>query len=167
MSEQNISGIDLTLFLNSCGIPVARIDKEGAVRAWRDLFRDGITPELKARTQDYNEEFNWHIFSFGLVRAVEGHSADVLFEKCRKDTVILFFENSDDAYSCENAARLTSDTLKSLGQYGGYSYADMYIFHPADRWTYVRTHERSLGPYYCEKTKSNLPVITQNSHNPR
>lgn len=72
MSEQNISGIDLTLFLNSCGIPAARIDREGAVRAWRDLFRDGITPELKARTQDYNEEFNWHIFSFGLVRAVGG-----------------------------------------------------------------------------------------------
>ena len=68
MSEQNISGIDLTLFLNSCGIPAARIDREGAVRAWRDLFRDGITPELKARTQDYNEEFNWHIFSFGPVR---------------------------------------------------------------------------------------------------
>ena len=118
MSEQNISDIDLTLFLNSCGIPAAGM-------------------------------------------------ADVLFEKCRKDTVILFFENSDDAYSCENAARMASDTLKSLGQYGGYSYADMYIFHPADRWTYVRTHERSLGPYYCEKTKSNLPVITQNSHNPR
>lgn len=108
MSEQNISGIDLTLFLNSRGISAARIDKEGAVRAWRDLFRDGITPELKAREQDYNEEFNWHIFSFGLVRAVEGNSADVLFEKCRKDKVVLFFENSDDAYSCENAARMTS-----------------------------------------------------------
>lgn len=31
MSEQNISGIDLTLFLNSCGISAARIEKEGAV----------------------------------------------------------------------------------------------------------------------------------------
>ena len=149
---------DLTHFFNSHGILVTWVDKEEAVRMWRDLFCDGITPEMKMQTPDYNEEFNWHIFSFGLVRAIEGNSADELFEKCCKDKVILFFENSDDAYLCENAAGLTSDTLKLLAQNGGYSYADMYVFHPADGWTYVRTHERSLGPYYYEKANGDLWV---------
>lgn len=108
---------------------------------------------MKAQTPDYNEEFNWHIFSFGLVRAIEGNSAETLFEEHCRDKIILFFENSSDAYLLENTARLTLDTLNLLEQYGGYSYADAYIFHPIDRWTYVRTHEKSLGPYYYKKSK--------------
>lgn len=142
---------DLTLFFNNCGILVNRIDKGDALRLWRDLFCDNTTAEMKAQTPNYNEEFNWHIFSFGLVQAAEGNSAKEVFEERCRDKLILFFEHSSDAYLLENAASLTSDALNLLERYGWCSYADVYIFHPTDRWTYVRTHEKLLGPYYYEK----------------
>ena len=80
---------DLTLFFNNCGILVNRIDKGDALRLWRDLFCDNITAEMKAQTPNYNEEFNWHIFSFGLVQAAEGNSAKEVFEeRCRESGML-------------------------------------------------------------------------------
>ena len=145
---------NLISFFNNLGIVVSCIDKEDALRLWRELFYDDITVEMKAQTPGYNEDFNWHIFSFGLVQAVNGNSAEEVFKLQRKDRLILFFEHLSDTYLLENAARLTSSALNSLECNEGFSCADVYVFHPADRWTYVRTHEKSLGPYYYVKMQS-------------
>ncbi len=141
---------NLAVFIN-LEILVGRIDREDALRLWRELFCADVTAEMKAQTPGYNEDFMWHIFSFGLIQAAEGNSAEEIFKTQKKDRLILFFEHSSDAYLLENAASLTPDALNLLERNEGFSCADVYVFHPVDRWTYVRTHEKSLGPYYYER----------------
>lgn len=145
------TNINLTSFFNNLGILVSRIDKDDALRLWRELFCDDIPAERKAQTSGYNEDFYWHIFSFGLVRCTDGISAEEVFNTQRKDRLIIFFEHLRHACLLENAAKLTAETLNLLERNGGFSCADVYVFHPVDRWTYVRTHEKSIGPYYYEK----------------
>ena len=70
---------NLISFFNNLGIVVSCIDKEDSLRLWRELFYDDITVEMKAQTPGYNEDFNWHIFSFGLVQTVDGNSATVMW----------------------------------------------------------------------------------------
>ena len=144
---------NLTDFFNTYEIHNCQIRKEEGLKLWQESFCGNITAEMKACVPNYNDGFLWHIFSFGLVQAMEGESAERIFDEQNKDRLILFFERSNDAYYLENAEKLTSDALNSLEWYGGFSYADVYVIHPADRWAYVRTHEKTLGPYYLDQRK--------------
>ncbi len=131
------------------GIHAQLMDKKYALKLWRGIICGGITAEMKAHTPNYSEDFGWHIFSFGLIRADEANAAEFYNAK-NKDGIILFFEHSRDAFMLENAVELTAEELDLLARSEGFSYANAYVFHPADRWTYVRTHEKSLGPYFYE-----------------
>lgn len=110
----------------------------GMKTLWNKTFAAEITPE--DRKLVHFNKYRWHIFSYGLVEALEGKEARKAFNECVKKQVYMFFQDGKEAYVIGNP-----DLLKA--KYFDRD-EDIYIFDPEEKWTYVRTHEAELGPYF-------------------
>lgn len=88
---------NLPSFFHNFGFLVHPMDKEDALGIWREIFFNGVTTERKEQTPHYNEDFSWHIFSFGLVRAEEGDSAEKIY-----DSGHLYFSSCRSVDVCQN-----------------------------------------------------------------
>ncbi|HHV09635.1 MAG TPA: DUF4275 family protein [Clostridiales bacterium] len=113
--------------------------KSSMIRAnWSRLFAASVSAEDKKAI--HYESFKWHIFSFKRVEALSGLKARRAFNRCKKETVYLFYQNKDESFYIENPQLLRSSDFDS-------DY-DVYVFDAARKWTYVHTHELQCGPYF-------------------
>lgn len=88
--------------------------------------------------------FLWHLFSYEYIKTPYSEQATVLFDKKVKDTAV-FIENTENlGYRIHNLSKLNSDYLNE--------WIDVTVTASDFSWTYSKTHESELGPYYYEPT---------------
>lgn len=92
-----------------------------------------------------NRRYNtylWHLFSFGYAEAQE-EKADELYNEQDKTCCYILNSCEDLAYRIENGERLDADFLEQ--------FVDVVITATDFSWTYAKTHEDHLGPYYYKR----------------
>lgn len=116
-------------------------DRWKLLQAWREIF----AVQLHERTGKWKfQGFEWHIFSFGHARALNGPKAILAYEQEGGENLIVCPE-----FSKLSAVRLEKGALPNFRD----DYEDVYIW-PADLvWTMAFTHEESIGcgPYFCRR----------------
>lgn len=107
---------------------------------WNKTFAFGISAEEKRRI--FFSQYRWHAFSYGLLSGLEGKAAKRAFDAVEKSQVMAFYQHGKEAYVIENAHLLKAKDFRMD--------EDIYLFDPQGKWTYVRTHEKELGPYFYQ-----------------
>ena len=117
------------------------------INRWISAFGKDVDKKLIKKHVTAENNFLWHLFTWGNVPCLEGDEAKKAF----------------DALEYTEAIRATggfSKKIKSTSIVGKLSSADVdndpaadvYIVATDYSWTYVRTHEIGLfGPYFCVK----------------
>jgi len=131
--------------LSKRGLEVVAAYKDDIVAQWDGLFASRVSEQLKKQTRQYSDQFKWHIFSFDLLEALKSDEARGAFDGIQKDTVYLFFQSAEESFEIRNASLLHSEDLDFNGPMDK---ADIYVFDPVEKWTYVKTHEDACGPYF-------------------
>ena len=89
------------------------------------------------------KSFLWHLFSFEFVEAYTENQAQILFDKKLKDNAVILFNADDLGYRIHNLSNLNSDFLNS--------WYDVTVTAYDFSWTYSKTHEEYIGPYFYER----------------
>ena len=105
---------------------------------WKQAFIKDLTEEIKREI--YIHQFLWHTFSYDKLDAKEKSKARQAFNRKKKSSVYVFFQNKEETYYIANAQNLKASDFD-------YDY-DVYILDESFKWTYIRTHESMCGPYY-------------------
>lgn len=130
------------------GIILEPVERKPVVTKWDKQIDSLVTAEIKRTTKYYSDQFRWHIFSFELLPALQGDQARLAFNSAEKSELYLFFDFADETYMVKNAQLLTADDVETLSEFSPLNYSDLYFFDPLDKWTYIKTHEDSCGPYF-------------------
>ena len=139
-------------YLIDRGIEFVPCEKSFLFTQWDALFSSLVPEQVKSNTIHYSDQFKWHIFSFGLLKALNDLQARQAFNAQEKGSLYMFFQYGEKAFHIKNAALLSAEDLDVLSDHSTLDNADMYIYDPLSKWTYVKTHEASCGPYfYCSK----------------
>ena len=86
----------------------------------------------------------WHLFTWCEIPCFEGDDARKAFDNLEYTEAISF---------CDGYSNRIKD-VKTIGKISSaevdkYKASDVYIVANDFSWTYVRTHEPDLGPYFC------------------
>ncbi|AMJ41568.1 DUF4275 family protein [Anaerotignum propionicum] len=131
--------------LSKRGLEFVPVEKNPVVANWDEVFTSAVSEETKKHAKHYNDQYKWHLFSFDLLDALKLDAAREIFDTIEKDAVYLFFQYAEECYFVKNASLLKA---KDLDFDSDMSKADIYVFDPVGKWTYVKTHEDSCGPYF-------------------
>jgi hypothetical protein len=128
--------------LASCGGQIEVIDGRERTRligAWRERY---AAPLHAARGIWKLDNYEWHVFSFGYTRALNGMKACHEYEQQSGDTFIVCPERSKTP-----AMRIVGGSLPDFRP----AVDDVYVWPEDLNWTMAFTHEESLGlgPYFC------------------
>ncbi len=111
---------------------------------WFDRF---VPPEkreeaLKCYCFDTDEYcgYLWHIFSYELLKCDTGERAISQFNGTDKCVAILLANIDNFAFQINDASKLSAEDIGEL--------QDVILTDIDFRWTYAKTHESDLGPYY-------------------
>lgn len=118
--------------------PVTGKEFRSVCRRWLQLF----CPHVKRNTGRWvYKNFWWHAYSFHHEAAIAGSRAVEAYESMPVEPFFLFHETRDKLFDCSSAAW---PDLRVLD-------ADIYVFPRSLAWTFVTTHEMSLGlgPYFA------------------
>ena len=121
------------------------------MQRWREVYSAG----LHAATGRWRRgEFDWHVFSFGDARSLNGEAAREAYRAESPRGIIVAPED----YRLP-AFRLETERLP---EFAG---TDVYVFPESLRWTMAFTHEESsgLGPYFSRAEW----IVDQPPHRPR
>ena len=88
----------------------------------------------------------WHLFTWGNVSCLQGDDARKVFDELQYDTAIRFYDGY--AGHIEKVSVIDKISAKKVDKDRE---SDVYIVAEDFSWTYVRTHEEWLGPYFCRK----------------
>ena len=88
----------------------------------------------------------WHLFTWGEVPCLRGEDAKRAFDKLEYEEAIRFYDGY--AGHIEKVSLIDKITAKKVDKDRE---SDVYIVAEDFSWTYVRTHEEGLGPYFCRK----------------
>lgn len=134
------------------GIEFIPLERTEIVSMWDDTFNCLVEEQKKSKMKNYNNQFRWHLFSFELLHAKCKADAKAAFDSQNKNILYLFHDDSQEAYLIKNAHLLNAADIDVLNELCGLGQADIYLFDSEEKWTYIKTHEGELGPYYfCAK----------------
>ena len=85
----------------------------------------------------------WHMFSFCFLDCIEGENACELFNQVNKTECVIISNIDYIAYKLKNAGGLTDDKIDD--------FVDITITASDFSWTYSKTHESDMGPYFYKK----------------
>ncbi len=130
---------ELECNLNVDAVPVVQSELRDLARQWLESF----CPNLKQQTGKwlYNG-LRWHAYSFHFEEAYTGLRAWQALQAQPVEPFLLYSEQDDLMFAC-TAANGWPD-LRPLAQ-------DLYLFPHSMEWTFVTTHEMTLGlgPYFA------------------
>ena len=89
------------------------------------------------------------------MECLDGNAArDALKNKsdANADAYLFYYEYPPDGVP--RVVRIAQPIIENLpGESDSMHGADWYVIDRNFTWTYVRTHESDLGPYFCERNK--------------
>lgn len=130
------------------GIEFIPVERNEVVLQWDTMFDSLVSDQTRKSTKSYSDQFRWHLFSFDLLPAKKESAAQNSFDTQEKGTLYWFFEYAKEAYLIRNAHLLKASDFDILSKYSTLDNSDMYVFDPSGKWTYIKTHENSCGPYF-------------------
>lgn len=130
------------------GVLLEPTERTAIISAWDRQFDGLVSLAMKQAAKHYSSQFRWHLFSFDLLPAVQGDDARRSFNSTEKGELYLFFDYADECYQVKNANLLTAEDFEALSEFSSLNYADMYFYDPLRKWTYIKPHEDSCGPYF-------------------
>ncbi len=111
-------------------------------RAVNQVWQETFFSNVKRNTGSFIfRGYRWHAYSFNHEVAVSGRNAVLAFQETTIQPYYLFHEWEGNLYECTSEAW---PDLRKLNE-------DIYIFPLQLEWTFVLTHEMSmgLGPYFA------------------
>lgn len=123
---------------NVAATPVIAAEQRAICRRWLEKF----CPNVKRKTRRWvYHGFRWHAYSFNHELAETGDRAFEQYQSQSIEPFYIFDERKDLLFAC---SALHWPDLRGL-------VADVYIFPQTMAWTFVTTHEMSLGlgPYFA------------------
>ncbi len=112
-------------------------------KAWVERF----CPNVKRQTGKWMVNgYRWHAYSFDHERCISGRSAIEIYISMAVQPFVMFLESEDLMFACEAEQWPNICTFQD----------DIYIFPRTMDWTFVTTHEMSLGlgPYFATPPQS-------------
>ena len=122
------------------------------LQTWLSVFGEGVNKTMLGTHVTSCGNHLWHLFTWGGVPCLEGEKARRAFDALSYAEAIRFY----DGYAGHIEGITTVEKL-SAEDVEQDSASDVYITAKDFSWTYVRTHEFGLGPYFCLK-KSALNI---------
>lgn len=116
------------------------------VQEWISIFGKNVNPLIMDECVMSEGNMLWHIFTWGCVECTEGSLAKEAYEKLNDEEVIYFTEHLDA--SIVPAEIRKKPSLKELEERPN---RDIYITAKDYSWTYVKTHEAGIGPFFAAK----------------
>lgn len=142
---------EFTRIFDKLGIKSSLLPKKQA-SSYRKEWLSHFTPEeadwkkvKKICLKGCGCVYLWHLFSYEIVKGEEGQAAKELFEAELKEGCILFSNIGDFAFHLENAQKLSAEALEQ--------FVDVTVTALDFSWTYSKTHEEELGPYFYRLQK--------------
>ena len=111
---------------------------------WLSVFGKGVEKEILEEHVTSYGNLLWHLFTWGEVTCLQGDEARKAFDELQYDTAIRFYDGY--AGHIEKVSVIDKISAKKVDKD---KKSDVYIVAKDFSWTYVRTHETGLGPYFC------------------
>lgn len=111
---------------------------------WLSVFGKNASEKMVEEHVRAAYNFPWHLFTWCGVPCLEGDAARKAFDALVWEHAICFC--SGYCLQIEDVSvtgRVTAEELDRL------PLRDIYITAEDFSWTYIRTHEVGLGPYFC------------------
>lgn len=114
-------------------------------QAWVNHF---IPPNKQAKaaecyclpTDDGCSDYLWHAFSFELLDGLRGDNARIALCSVKNGAAILLSNWDDAGFHISDTTELTAANLEEIN--------DVVLTSADFKWTYAKTHESELGPYF-------------------
>jgi len=116
------------------------------IKKWLSCFGRDVDGKLIEEHVTSQGNHLWHLFTWGEVPCLKGDEARKAFDALHYAEAIRFY----DGYSNHIEEVAVIEKLTSLCVDED-EHSDVYVVAKDFSWTYVRTHEADLGPYFCEK----------------
>ncbi len=127
--------------------------KDELVKSWLKAFAKRVPTRIINKNVLAYGNFLWHIFTWGNVRCLKGEAAQKAFDGESYTYAVKFC----NGYTDENGKTLidgVSSILKTSSEEidgeCNLNCADIYIVDKDFSWTYVKTHEDGIGPFFCK-----------------
>lgn len=108
---------------------------------WEQAFTDHLSKRDKIKLKKMG--YLWQLFSSGKRECVERNLAEEAFNHVTKNSLYLFFQHNDHGIKIERASQLTAKVLRQR--------EDMYVVDEKFSWTYVKSSEFKVGPFFSRK----------------
>lgn len=113
---------------------------------WLSVFGAGVDKQIMEEHVTSYGNLLWHLFTWGNVSCLQGDEARKAFDEVQYDEAIRFYDGY--ASHIEKVCVINKISAKKVDKDRA---SDVYIVAEDFSWTYVRTHEDGLGPYFCRK----------------
>lgn len=109
---------------------------------WYETYAFSVTKDIMDKRVLYSGNLPWHIFTWGEVDAVEGAEALNTLYSMEFDEVITFSGYPNNFTEIKKIkSKLELEKILENNN-------DVYITASDFSWTFVKTHEIYLGPYF-------------------
>ena len=116
------------------------------VEKWISVFGRNVDKKIIEEHVTLHGNFLWHLFTWGEVPCLEGDEARNAFDDLQFTEAIRFYGGySSHIEKVSVIEKLSAEKIDKDKN------NDVYIVAKDFSWTYVRTHECNLGPYFCVK----------------
>lgn len=118
---------------------------------WLDAFAAEVSEADLGRYVLAGGNYLWHIFSWKLVPCLEGDAALRALAEAEETELYLFYSE----YPPQGTARvrpISREEAMSVPVPESHAGTDWYLVDREFTWTFVHTHERECGPYFCRRT---------------
>lgn len=137
--------------LAECGIEFRKMggrEYERYRAEWLKRMTPDFAGEKKVRADCLGEgAYLWHLFSYSHAHAIEGEAASAEFDATKKCKSILLCNWDEKGYVLSHTYKLRAETLEK--------FTDVIVTSANFAWTYCKTHESDIGPYFYRPKKKN------------
>ena len=111
---------------------------------WLDTFAADVSEENLGKYVLAGGSYLWNIFSEKLVPCLEGDAARKALEELSDETCYRFYKE----YPPQDQPRIKAIPMSEVSSLS--DDLDWYLVDKDFTWTYVHTHEKDCGPYFCK-----------------
>ena len=111
---------------------------------WLDTFAADVSEENLGKYVLAGGSYLWNIFSEKLVPCLEGDAARKALEELSDKTCYRFYKE----YPPQDQPRIKAISMSEVSSLS--DDLDWYLVDKDFTWTYVHTHEKDCGPYFCK-----------------
>lgn len=121
------------------------IPENQLIKKWLDAFGCGVNQKnIVDHVLSYGNLL-WHLFSYKYTTCLEGKAARTEFDKLDYSEALLFCDGySGNISDITDVGKITALDVDNV------PCGDVYVVAKDFSWTYVRTHEKYCGPYFCK-----------------